>query len=323
MSRNAAYNPPAEPTPDTLTRPWMRYLLATRPAFLTASLVPCLIGLATAYAGGYSIGLLSAALTVIGALLAHAGINVLNDYYDDKNGTDAMNQDRLFPFTGGSRFIQNGVFSARQTFRYGVVLLIGAAAIGVGLALGSGAGLWLIGAAGLFIGWAYSAPPLSLNARGLGEISVALGFGILIPLGADYVQRGSLSLVPVLVGIPYALLVTNLLYINQFPDLRADRAAGKHHWVVRLGARRARWGYAALAALAYAVLTLEVAGGVLPPAALLALVPAAFSAAAARQLIVHAERPALLANAIRLTIVAMMSHGVVLAAALSLAAAVR
>jgi len=323
MSRNATYNPPAEPTPESLNRPWMRYLLATRPAFLTASLVPCLIGLASAYAGGYAIDALSAALTVIGALLAHAGINVLNDYYDDRNGTDAMNQDRLFPFTGGSRFIQNGVFSARQTLSYGIVLMAGAALIGFGLAMATGPGLWLIGAFGLFVGWAYSAPPLSLNGRGLGEISVALGFGILIPLGADYVQRGALSLTPVLVGIPYALLVTNLLYINQFPDLRADRAAGKHHWVVRLGARRARWGYAGIAALAYVVLTVEVAMGILPSAALLALIPAAFSAVAARQLIVHAERPALLANAIRMTILAMMSHGLILAAALAVSTAVR
>jgi len=321
MSRNAAYNPPAEPTPANLTRPWIRYLLATRPAFLAASFVPCLIGFATAYAGGYAVDVCSASLTLIGALLAHAGINVLNDYYDDRNGTDAMNEDRLFPFTGGSRFIQNGVLSARQTLRYGVALLAAAAALGIWLALIAGPALWLIGALGLFVGWAYSAPPFSLNGRGLGEISVALGFGILIPLGADYVQRGSLSLVPILVGIPYALLVTGLLYINQFPDLRADRAAGKHHWVVRLGAHRARWAYVALAVIAYGVLTAEVGFGVLPRAALIALAPAAFSAAAARQLLAHAERPALLVYAIRMTILAMIGHGLLLAAALSVSTA--
>jgi len=234
-----------------------------------------------------------------------------------------MNEDRLFPFTGGSRFIQNGVLSARQTFRYGVVLLAAAAAIGIGLglAVSFGPGLWLIGALGLFVGWAYSAPPLCLNGRGLGEISVALGFGILIPLGADYVQRGSLSPVPILVAIPYALLVTNLLYINQFPDLRADRAAGKHHWVVRLGARRARWGYVVLAAVAYSVLIAEVGFADLPRAALIALIPAAFSAVAARQLLAHAQRPALLAGAIRMTIVAMIGHGLLLAAALSVSTA--
>lgn len=222
MSLDAVYTPPAEPTPDTLTSPAARYFLAARPAFLIASFVPCLIGFATAYAGGYRVGFLTTLLTSLGALFAHAGINVLNDYYDHRNGTDTMNQDRLFPFTGGSRFIQNGLLSPAQTLRYGAVLLAGASVIGVGFAVHSGPGLRLIGAAGLFVGWAYSAPPFALNSRGLGEISVALGFGILIPSGADYVQRGALSLTPVLVGIPYALLVTNLLYINQFPDLRTD-----------------------------------------------------------------------------------------------------
>src|SRR3970040_263437 len=86
------------------------------------------------------------------------------------------------------------------------------------------------GRAGLFTAWAYSAPPLKLNSRGLGEACVAMGFG-LIAVGADYVQRAEFSLFPVVAVLPYALLVTNLLYINQFPELKADAATGKRHWV--------------------------------------------------------------------------------------------
>lgn len=318
MSKPAVYVPPAEPTPETITHPVARYLLATRPAFLTVSLVPCFIGLASAYHAGVALNALAAVLTVLGALVVHAGINVLNDYYDAKNGTDALNKDRLFPFTGGSRFIQNGLFSARQTARYGAALLCLACVIGVALALYAGPGLWAIGAVGVFIGWAYSAPPFSLNSRGLGEISVALGFGILIPLGADYVQRGALAWLPFAAGLPYALMVTNVLYINQFPDLRADQAAGKHHWVVRLGPRRARWGYALIAGVSYALIAGEVLWGTLPRFALVALLPALFSFAAARQLLAYAERPPLLANAIRMTIVAALAQGVLLAAAIGL-----
>jgi 1,4-dihydroxy-2-naphthoate octaprenyltransferase len=306
-----------EPTAELLTNPIARYLLATRPPFLLASIAPCLIGLAVAYRDGAAPHVLLAVLTVLGAALVHAGVNVLNDYYDALNGTDAINTDRIFPFTGGSRFIQNGVLTPAETARYGVALLALGAALGVALAIASGPGLWLIGAAGLFLGWAYSAPPVSLNSRGLGELSVALGFGVLIPLGADYVQRGAFSWSPVVAALPYAALVANLLYINQFPDRRADEVAGKRHWVVRLGARRARWGYLALAVFAYTALVVAVVLHALPLAALVALLPALASFAAARDLLRHAETPERLAPAIQLTILAMIGHGLLLSAALA------
>ena len=307
----------AEPTTAALRNPLRRYFLATRPAFLLASLAPCFIGFATAHWSGVTLRLELALATLLGAALVHAGINVLNDYYDALNGTDELNTERLFPFTGGSRFIQNGVLSTGQTARYGVLLLAAGAAIGAALALAAGPLLWLIGAAGVLLGWAYSAPPLSLNSRGFGELSVALGFGILIPFGADYVQRGAFDLLPIAAGAPYALLVANLLYINQFPDRRADDSAGKHHWVVRLGARRARWGYAAAAFIAYATLAIEIATGMLPATAWLAVLPAALSASAAWQLVRYAEQPQALAPAIRFTILAALSHGLLLTIALT------
>ncbi len=309
----------AEPTLEALANPLLRYFLATRPPFLAASLVPALIGIATAAYAGVAVNVWTALLTVLGAVLAHAGVNVLNDYYDALNGTDAVNEDRLYPFTGGSRFIQNGVLSLEQTRVFGWALLTTTAVIGIWLALQSGPALWLIGLAGILIGWAYSAPPLSLNSRGLGELSVALGFGILVPLGADYVQSGHLGWLPVIAGAPYALLIANLLYINQFPDRRADEQAGKHHWVVRLGARRARWGYLLLLSAAQLILTSAVAAGLLPPLALLALLAVAPGLMAARELLCHAEEVRLLAPAIQRTILTALAHGLLLSAALTLA----
>ena len=204
----------------------------------------------------------------------------------------------------------------RERLAVAVALLALGGLLGIGLSLVSGSGLWVIGAAGIFLGWAYSAPPVYLNSRGLGELSVAIGFGILIPLGADYVQRGVFSWAPVFAGLPYALLVANLLFINQFPDRRADAAAGKRHWVVRLGPERARWGYAVIAVLAYAVLVIEVMQRKLPTAALWALLPALLSAAA-YQLVRHVHRLPRLRPAIVLTIAAMIAYGLVLAGALT------
>lgn len=309
-----------EPIPAHFPNAWSRYLAATRPPFLAASFVPCLLGLASASAAGVGLDGGTALLSILGAVTVHGGANVLNDYYDARNGTDALNTERLFPFTGGSRFIQNGVLSEGQMARLGFALLAATALIGVVLLPFAGWGLAGVGLAGLFLGWAYSAPPLALNSRGLGEISVALGFGLLIVVGCDLVQRGSFALLPVWASLPYGLLVTALLYINQFPDRRADDLAGKHHWVVRLGPQRARWGYLALVGGANLLLLGLVLTRAVPSSALLALLALPFSLKAAIEVLRYAATPARLVQAIPLTIGAMVLHGLLLALGISLAA---
>lgn len=307
---------PREPTAQSLTNPVAQHLAATRPPFLLVSLVGCFIGWATAYQSTNLFSLPLALFTATGVVLIHAAINVLNDYYDALNGTDDNNTERLYPFTGGSRFIQNGIFSIRHTAIYGMVLLAGGVLIGAGLALGDRSALWVMGSMGVFLGWAYSAPPIHLNGRGIGELSIALGFGLLIPLGADYVQRGSLDWLPIVAGAPYALLVTNILYIAQFPDRQADAAAGKRHWVVRLDPATARWGYTALAVTAFAILlvTITMRQLVLPALwASLAALPVLFATV---QLLRHYRTPKKLGPAIALTILGALLYGITISTAL-------
>lgn len=305
---------PLEPTPETLANPIKRYLLATRPAFLSITLVGCLLGCASALDTTFSWPL--ALATLLLALVAHAGVNVFNDYYDHLNGTDAANDERVFPFTGGSRFIQNGVLSPRQTLLYALLLFAAVVIGGLWLIGRAGMGLFWIGLAGLLIGWAYSAPPLKLNSRGLGELCVAAGF-LLIVAGSDYVQRGTAAAAPWLIGLPYALLVTNILYINQFPDRKADRLAGKRHWVVRLEPTIAARGYGLILALAAAALLGLVGGGLLPALALVALVGMLPALRAARLLSAHADEPPRLAPAIASTIAAAHLTPLLLAAVLA------
>jgi 1,4-dihydroxy-2-naphthoate octaprenyltransferase len=312
-----SHMPPVEPTAAVLSNPALRYFLATRPAFLSVTLFACVIGLGTAYFGGVALSAAKALATLVFALIAHAGINVLNDYYDELNGTDRANTERVFPFTGGSRFIQNGVLTARETLVFGVALLALVVPAGLWLARASAPGLMGIGAAGLFIGWAYSAPPFALNNRGLGEPCVALGFGLII-VGSDYVQRGGFSALPAVAAVSYALLVTNVLCINQFPDRRADEIAGKRHWVVRLGADRARWGYWAIGLAAYGFLVAAAVSGKLPRLCLLALLPAVLTYKAGADLLKFAGEPQRLERAIKLTIEAAVGHGLLLAGALFL-----
>lgn len=307
-----------EPTRDTLHNPLLRYFVATRPAFLSVTFVACLLGLATSAWSGIMVAPLLAAATLFFALVAHAGANVVNDYYDSLSGCDAANSERQFPFTGGSRMIQNGVLSVRATGIFGHALLAAVIPAGVWLAAVSGSGLLLIGFAGLVIGWAYSAPPLKLQSRGLGEIAITAGW-LLVVVGSDYVQRRGWAFAPVAAGLGYALLVANVLYINQFPDIRADAGAGKNTLVVRLGVARARWGYIALAVLAYAWLGLMLLLGHLPLPASLALLSAPASIVAARRLWSGSAQPAELPPALKMTIFAAICHGLLLSIALSLA----
>jgi 1,4-dihydroxy-2-naphthoate octaprenyltransferase len=306
----------AEPTLAALPSAPLRYLLATRPAFLSVTLGACLIGLGSAYAAGVPILAWKALVTIVFAMAAHAGANVLNDYYDSMSGNDAGNTDRIFPFTGGSRFIQNGVLSEGATARFGMALFAATVAAGLWLMTVSAPGLFFFGLAGVFIGIAYSAPPLSLNSRGWGEACIWAAWCV-IAAGTDYVQRAAPSPLPWLAAAGYGLLVTNVLFINQFPDRRADERVGKRHWVVRLGPDRASRAYLAIAIAAYLFPLAGVAAGALPATTLIVLVALPLSLDAAGQLRRHRDEVSRLGPAIQKTIAGTMAHGALMAAGLA------
>lgn len=308
---------PIEPTLAALPSPFLRYFAATRPAFLSVTFVGVLLGLASAHHAGIALDPVAATATMFFALVAHAGANVINDYHDAVSGCDGANTRRVFPFTGGSRMIQNGVLTASATRRFGYRLLAAVVPAGLWLTTQSAPGLIGIGLAGLVVGWSYSAPPLKLQSRGLGEFAVTAGW-LLVVVGSDFVQRRAFGFDAVAAGLGFALLVANVLYINQFPDVDADRGAGKRTLVVRLGVDAARWGYGLIAALCYAWITAMVLASALPAAALASLLPAAASMSAMRVLKRHRAEPQALLPAIRLTIVAAIAHGLLLALALAL-----
>ncbi|MFD2450662.1 UbiA prenyltransferase family protein [Ideonella paludis] len=115
-------------------------------------------------------------VTVLLALLAHAAINLHNDVGDALGGSDAVNHGRIGPFTGGSRAIQDGVFSLSEV-QDAVKVLAGVVVVGgILLAARVGPALLFLGLAGLALGWAYSSPKVGLMNRGWGELSVALAW---------------------------------------------------------------------------------------------------------------------------------------------------
>jgi 1,4-dihydroxy-2-naphthoate octaprenyltransferase len=299
------------PSPATL-------FAATRPAFLSITAVAALLGSACAFAAGIRVDPLLALVAALGALLAHAAANVINDVHDAENGSDAANNDRLAPFTGGSRFIQNGVIDTTTMRRLAAVLFAASAATGLWLLAHGPLALLAFGLAGLTLAWGYSAPPLKLMARGLGEFAVAAGW-LLVVVGCDFVQRRQLAAAPLLAGAAYALMVAAVLFANQFPDLAADRGAGKANWVVRLGAQRARRLYPAIVASSHALVGLATLAGWLPPSGALALFAAPLAARGAWRLHRHAATPQRLRGAIVDTLAATHLFGLLLAAGFILA----
>lgn len=252
-----------DPSPQAFPSTVGRYAAATRPAFLSITVIGVLLGFATAAYDNVPIDVKTAVLTCLLICIAHAAVNVLNDYYDALNGTDAANKERIYPFTGGSRFIQAGLLSLHQTCVLGYGLLSTAVAIGIWLTLELGAGFFVLTSLGITIGWAYSAPPLQLMSRGLGEFSVVSTW-VLVVAVSDYTQRHAFSALPYIAGLPYALMVGSILYLHQFPDHKADAAVGKRTIVVRMGPLAASWLYLVITLSAYAFVGVAVMQGALP-----------------------------------------------------------
>lgn len=251
---------------------WL-FLRTTRLPFLSATAVPVLLGIAVAARGG-TFNPWLALLTVIGAAFAHLAINVSNDIFDTLSGADEANVNPT-QFSGGSRVLIYDLMTLRQLIALDAALLGGAVAVGLVLvwATGSAALLW-IGLAGIALGLAYTAPPIKLVYRGLGEIGVAIGFGPIMLLGAYVVQTGSLSWEAAVASIPVAILVALILYVNEIPDRVGDAAAGKGTLPVRLPQGAVTAIYLAAAVLAFATVVGGVLGGLLPVGTLLALLAA-------------------------------------------------
>jgi 1,4-dihydroxy-2-naphthoate octaprenyltransferase len=222
-----------------------------RAPFFTASIIPVLLGASIAWSRGYPFSWSLFLLTLLGGVLMHAGANVANDYFDHKSGTDEINVDFVNPFTGGSRMIQKGLLTPREVIIGSLILLTAASIIGIYLTFIRGYFILLLGLIGIFSGFFYTAPPFRIAHMGFGEFLIGLNFGILMTVGSYYVQTGSFNIEPVLASVPVALLITAVLYINQFQDYNADKAVGKYNLVVLLGKKRARIGYVILLTSTY------------------------------------------------------------------------
>jgi len=252
------------------------WMVIMRLPFLTATIVPILVGAAVAKSAGFPLSWGWLGLTVLGGCLLHIATNTANDYFDHTSGTDEANYNYMVPFSGGSRSIQMGLISAKGMLLVSLISFSLSALVGIPLIIKAGNTVLWLGITGAVSGFFYTAPPFRFASRkGFGELLVGLNFGPLMVAGSALVQTGELLPAAFLAGIPLGLLVAAILYINEFPDHDGDKATGKDTLIVVFGPEKARLGYVLLVGGAFASIIIMAVNKTFPMLSLIAL-PAAW-----------------------------------------------
>jgi|DewCreStandDraft_4_1066084.scaffolds.fasta_scaffold15083_5 1,4-dihydroxy-2-naphthoate octaprenyltransferase len=230
--------------------------LETRAPFLTVTIIPVLLGTAMALKTGVPFNWQIFLAIMFGFVFLHLGTNIINDYFDDINGTDRINKEFVFPFTGGSRLIQMDFLKPKEVLLESVIFFI----------LGSIFLLYIFYLKGFYIlfllfisliaGIFYTAPPFKWAHRGLGEFFIFLGFGPIMVTGAYYALSGNLNVQIFLVSIPIGLLASSIIDINEFPDYNADKVTGKRNIIVRIGKEKGVIFYMITGILSYFIIIL-------------------------------------------------------------------
>lgn len=276
------------------------WLKEFRPLFLLFVALPVMLGSAVAYAyEPATFSLFYGILAAVAMMSLHAGTVILNDYFDFKSGTDVINTERT-PYSGGSGLLPEEVLRPGQVLAVGLLCFAFSICLGLFIAFTRSPAILAIGFIGAAIGFFYTAPPLKLAYRGLGELArfvatplMVLGaFLVQVPPDPSGISACSEPLAVVIAAsLPLAFLNTAALYIFEFPDYRADSAVGKKNLVVRLGRKNAVYLFILLNALAYLALLGGIASGLLAYKAGIAFIALPLSAQACAGLMGEYSRP--------------------------------
>ena len=243
------------------------WFMQTRPSFLLLVPVCVFSGVAVSLFEGHAFRPLYFALAFVGALFAHIAVNVLNEFSDYNTGIDFNTKPT--PFSGGSGILPSGKLEAKKVFIFGLTCLAITAAIGIYFITVYKWTIVPVGVIGVLIVFLYT--PYLTKLSGITEIvGPGLGFGLMV-LGTYVTQTGGYSAGAAVVSVVAGLLIADLLLINEFPDVEADRAAGRKHLPIILGKTKAGIIYSVLLIGAYVAIIAGAAAGVLPWLALLGL----------------------------------------------------
>jgi 1,4-dihydroxy-2-naphthoate octaprenyltransferase len=243
---------------------WWR---AVRPFAFTVSLIPPIMGglIALIEYPGLKFSLFHFILAGFGCMTAHAGANLVSDYYDFRTRVD---REGTF---GSSGILVAGIMSPEQVLQGGCITLGIAAIIGAYLVFFTPSGtflIWLIALGGV-LGIFYTAKPFEFKYHALGDLAVFIAFGPAMVLGAFFVQAHHFSWKPVLYSIPVGMLVDAVLHSNNLRDIASDRVVKIKTIPILIGERWSKLMYQALVFGAYLITLLLVLAGCLTAFALL------------------------------------------------------
>jgi 1,4-dihydroxy-2-naphthoate octaprenyltransferase len=253
---------------------WKPWIEVIRVKFFLAGIPSVILGVALSiYWTGY-FNFLNFTLSLIGVILAMIGTYTFNEYYDFKTGVDIIiPSDHVTPFNAGSRILPSGTLKPEPVLKLGIVAWILYSFIAAYFTLTIG---WLIiplALMGFISGAFYTAPPFKWAYRGVGEAFIGLNYGPLITFGSYYVQAMNLPVqLIILPSLIPGLLITAVIWINEFPDYPADKTVGKMNLVARLGLEKARTIYYLLALSIYIVLLVGAFLHVIPLTGLIVFV---------------------------------------------------
>ncbi len=239
-----------------------------RPNFLILTPACVLLGISTAYWSGASLNPIYIILILAGALMAHTSVNALNEYSDFKSGLDLITVKT--PFSGGTKSLPENPAKAHLALITGLISLALVAFIGMYFLMERGLWLLPVGIIGIILVYAYT--PFITRHPFLCLIAPGLGFGPLMVMGTDFMLTGHYSWTAAWASLVPFFLVSDLLLLNQFPDVEADRQFDRDHYPIRLGRRKSAAIYNAFLVLTYMSIIAGCLLKLLPAGALLGLI---------------------------------------------------
>ena len=244
--------------------PW---IMAARPATLSAAIGPVLIGSASAWRDGDFV-MVPFIVVLFCALAIQVGVNYANDLADAEKGADT--EARIGPV----RAVSAGMITPSDMKR-GIAVAFGLAAIGgVYLIWYAGWPIFVIGVISIFAALGYTNGPIPYGYYGLGEAFVFVFFGLVATAGTRYVFSPSVPSAVWTGGVVMGLLAAAILEANNIRDIDTDRDAGKRTLAVMVGRERARTLYVATVAAAFVVIAFGSLVGWLPFMCIIALLVA-------------------------------------------------
>jgi 1,4-dihydroxy-2-naphthoate octaprenyltransferase len=238
-----------------------KYLVGpARPSFLLLTPACVALGWGTAVYTNHHIEIFEIILVLVGALCAHIAVNAFNEYFDFKSGLDFVT--KRTPFSGGSGSLPARPELAGFTLITATISLAIVLIIGIYFLVVRGPQILLFSLGGSAIILAYS---LYFVKKPLGcLVAPGLGFGTLMVTGTHFALTGELSLTPLIISMVPFFLVSNLLLLNQFPDVEPDRQFGRSHYPIVIGRKASSLIYGTFLLLSYISIIIGILCGVLP-----------------------------------------------------------